>query len=164
MREFTCNRGFQRQVIDLRSLIEDIRSLIEIRARDHGVSVSYALDDANCEVECDEVLIQQVVINLAVNGIEAMSNIPADRRRLHISIASRESKGVQITVADTGPGLPKVSPDQIFTSFFSTKNSGLGIGLSLCKSIVDTHEGHVWFTRPEGSSGVCFHVMLPRSS
>lgn len=164
VREFTCNRSVQRQVIDLRSLIEDIRSLIEIRARDHGVSVSYAFDDANCEVECDEVLIQQVVINLAVNGIEAMSSMPPDRRRLHIGIASGESKSVQITVTDTGPGLPRVSPDQIFTSFFSTKNSGLGIGLSLCKSIVDTHEGHVWFTRPEGNSGACFHVMLPRSS
>lgn len=164
VREFTCNRSFQRQRIDLRALIGDIRDLIEMRARDHSVSISYALGDANCEVECDEVLIQQVVINLVVNGIEAMSSVPINQRKLHISIASHTGKGVQITVADTGPGLPQVSPDQIFTSFFSTKNSGLGIGLSLCQSIVDTHGGHLWFTRPDNNSGTNFHVMLPRCS
>ena len=164
VREFTCNRSFHRQMIDLRALIRDIRDLIEMRAREHDVSVTYSLDDANCEIECDEVLIQQVVINLAVNSIEAMSGTAGSLRALHIAVANKKDKGVEITVADTGPGLPRLSPDQIFTSFYSTKNSGLGIGLSLCQSIVETHEGHLWFTRPQDTFGTCFHVLLPRST
>ncbi|WP_396333720.1 PAS domain S-box protein [Burkholderia anthina] len=164
VREFTCNRTYQRQVIDVRTLVKDIADLIALRARQSDVTVAYELDDAPCEIECDDVLIQQVVINLAVNGIEAMSGIPLERRELRISVARRTNGNVQITVSDTGPGLPRVSPDRIFASFFSTKHAGLGLGLSLCHSIVDTHGGHLWVTSAEGAPGTRFHVMLQRTA
>ena len=163
VREFTCNRTYQRQVIDLRDLVHDLADLIAIKAKQNDVTVKYQMDDAPCLVECDEVLIQQVVINLAVNGIDAMAGSPPDSRELCISVSRRPNQRMEITVADSGPGLPRISPDQIFASFFSTKNDGLGIGLSLCRSIVDTHGGHLWITSSVSPIQTRVHVMLPRT-
>lgn len=163
VREFTCNRTYQRQVIDLRDLVHDLADLIALKAQQNDVTVHYRMDDAPCLVECDDVLIQQVVINLAVNGIDAMTSIPPDSRELCISVSQRPNQCMQITVADSGPGLPRISPDQIFASFFSTKNDGLGIGLSLCRSIVDTHGGHLWVTSSVMPKQTRVHVMLPRT-
>ncbi|WP_168787826.1 PAS domain S-box protein [Paraburkholderia aromaticivorans] len=163
VREFTCNRTYRRQTVDVRKLIHDISDLIALRARQDDVTVHYEMDDTPCEIECDDVLIQQVVINLAINGIEAMSGSSSDQRELRISASKRPDGDVQITVSDTGPGLPRVSPERIFASLFSTKHAGLGIGLSLCHSIVETHGGRLWVASSDVPPRTRFHVMLPRT-
>ncbi|PZR50046.1 MAG: hypothetical protein DI523_06020 [Paraburkholderia fungorum] len=163
VREFTCNRSYQRQTVDLEKLMHDISDLLALRAAQDDVTVHYEMDDTPCEIEGDDVLIQQVVINLAINGIEAMSGSSSDKRELRICTSKRPNGDVQITVSDTGPGLPRVSPDRIFASLFSTKHAGLGIGLSLCHSIVETHGGHLWVTSSDAPPCTRFHVLLPRT-
>jgi signal transduction histidine kinase len=106
----------------------------------------------------DRVQLQQVLLNLIVNGIDAMKEI--DRTR-ELTISSRPgSAHVQVSVSDTGVGLPAQHPDQIFTPFFTTKAHGTGMGLSISRSIVESHGGRLW-AEGNPSHGATFHVTLP---
>lgn len=166
VRNFTCKSDYQRRTADLRRLAADMGELIGVRAKHAGVTLEYDMDAEPCWVECDDVLIQQVVVNLAVNGIESIEQAQGDCRRLRISVGRQSSGRVKMTLADTGHGLPRISPDKMFGAFFTTKREGLGIGLSLCRSIVESHGGHLWMTEAAAreNGGVhetrC-HVLLP---
>lgn len=162
VRNFTSNREYNRHVMDLRALVIDVADLVAVKANRAGVLVTYQMDTEPCWVECDDVLVQQVIINLVVNGIDAMAQVLPEQRKLTISLNRRPRDRIQISVADTGAGLPRISPDKIFSPFFSTKHDGLGIGLSLCRSIVETHAGHLWATSSE-PTGTRFHVILPQA-
>lgn len=161
LREFIRKREYARQIVEIRALIGAISELIDIKAAREGVSVLHRLDHTPIWVECDDVLIQQVILNLALNAIEAMTAAPTDRRRLTLAVAPHP-RLVHVTIADTGPGLPRISPDKIFHAFFSTKKEGLGIGLSLCRSILDSHGGHLWATVSDDDETV-FHFTLPKA-
>ena len=95
-----------------------------------------------------------------MNAIEAMSEIRERSRELHISTAEDESGGVRVAVSDSGPGLPPGGLERVFEAFYTTKSSGLGIGLSICRSIVDAHGGRLW-AAPNEPRGVIFRMMLP---
>ena len=96
-----------------------------------------------------------------MNAIEAMSEVANDRsRELLITTGNTETDGVLITVSDTGPGLPSASLERIFEAFYTTKASGLGMGLSICRSIVEAHGGRLWAT-PNKPHGAVFCMMLP---
>ncbi|MEK7943676.1 PAS domain S-box protein [Pigmentiphaga sp. YJ18] len=164
VRSFTCKGDYQRRAIDLRDLVRGMEELIAVRARHACVALEFDLDAAPCWVECDEVLIQQVIINLAVNGIESIEQASTPGGRIRIAVRRDASDRVKLTLADTGHGLPRVSPDKIFGAFFSTKRKGLGIGLSLCRSVVESHHGHMWMTATGGNEGqreTRCHVLLP---
>jgi len=111
-------------------------------------------------VDCDWVLIEQVISNLARNGIEAMIDTPIERRQLTLSTHLTAAGSVNVSIEDRGHGLPRANPDRLFDAFFTTKKEGLGIGLSLCRSIVDSHGGHLWAT-DGASGGAKFHFSLP---
>src|SRR5271165_1894078 len=108
----------------------------------------------------DRVQLQQVVLNLIVNGIEAMASSAPGERRLEIRTADDESGRVLVTVADSGPGLHLAETDRLFEAFFTTKPEGMGMGLSICRSIVDAHGGRLWAS-PNVPNGAVFQFTLP---
>jgi signal transduction histidine kinase len=109
----------------------------------------------------DRVQMQQVVLNLVMNGVEAMSGVADRPRELVITTRSVEPDEVQVTVEDAGTGLDPAAMDRIFDPFFTTKPSGMGMGLSICRSILQAHGGRLWATAREGP-GAAFHFTLPR--
>ena len=108
----------------------------------------------------DRVQLQQVILNLIMNAIEAMSEVRERSRELLISTSKADQDGVLVTVSDSGPGLPPVNLARIFEAFYTTKASGLGMGLSVCRSIVEAHGGRLWAV-PNEPHGAVFCVMLP---
>jgi two-component system, LuxR family, sensor kinase FixL len=113
-------------------------------------------------VHGDRVQLQQVVMNLLMNGIQAMDGVNGRPRRLAVEVgrAAEEPRSVVLAVSDAGPGIDPANLDRLFDAFFTTRQDGMGMGLSISRSIVEAHGGRIWATnRPEG--GACFHVSLP---
>ncbi len=133
--------------------------LLEPEARRRGVVLERDFRAELPEVRGDEISLQQVVINLALNGMEAMADTPSGRRRL--SIVTRNGEGrVVVRVSDTGRGIAADHEPKLFDSFFTTKRHGLGLGLSICRSIVDAHGGRIGATN-NGGGGATFEFELP---
>ena len=103
---------------------------------------------------------QQVILNLIMNAIEAMSEVSEGSRELLISTSEVETGGVLVAASDSGPGLSTANLARIFEAFYTTKSSGLGMGLSICRSIVDAHGGRLW-SMPNKLRGAVFCMMLP---
>lgn len=160
VRNFTRKSSYHRETVDIRTIVEEIAPFIEIEARSRRVRVRYKLLREPALVDCDWVLIEQVISNIARNGIEAMSDTPQDSRQLILATSLTAASTVNLSIEDWGHGLPRVNPARIFDAFFTTKKEGMGIGLSLCRSIVDSHGGHLWATRGAGG-GAKFHFSLP---
>ena len=112
-------------------------------AKRHKVAVQMELAEGLPVVQGDRVQLQQVLLNLIINAVEAMSSSDAGSRRLLISSANSESNNVSVEVRDSGPGFPETSGEQIFQAFYTTKADGLGMGLSICRSIVEAHGGQL---------------------
>jgi len=139
VRQFTSNHETSRRVHSINAVLRGIASFIELRARQDAVDLDIRMGD-EALVECDEILIQQVISNLVVNGIEAMESVPEGTRRLDVCTRVRDLH-VEVSVSDTGPGFPAVSLDNMPRTFFTTKRNGVGLGLSLCRAIVESHGG-----------------------
>jgi signal transduction histidine kinase len=107
----------------------------------------------------DRVQLQQVMLNLIMNAVEAMSEVREGSRELLISTSNAEPDGVLVTVSDTGPGLPQADPERLFEAFYTTKSNGLGMGLSICRSIIQNHGGRLWAT-PNEPHGAVFCILL----
>ena len=137
-----------------------VAPFIEIEARARRIPVRYRLLREPAQVDCDWVLIEQVISNLARNGIEAMVDTPPERRQLTLATTLTAAGTVNVSIEDRGHGLPRANPDRMFDAFYTTKKEGLGIGLSLCRSIIDSHGGHLWATRGT-DGGAKFHFSLP---
>ena len=111
-------------------------------------------------IRCDRVQLQQVMLNLIVNAIQSMSSVEDGNRELHISTASIEPEGVCVAVRDTGPGLSPESLSRLFEPFYTTKPDGMGMGLSICRSIIEAHGGRLWAT-PCEPRGALFQFTIP---
>lgn len=157
LRDFVARGESERQVERLPALIEDASSLALVGAREADVRVTYELDPAAELVLTDRIQIQQVLLNLMRNAVEAMQGQP--RRELHIATAARLDGMAEVSVIDTGPGLvPEVSA-QLFQPFVTTKKQGMGVGLSICRTIVESHGGHIWAEQAPGG-GTAFRFTL----
>jgi PAS domain S-box-containing protein len=150
----------QREAVDLNEIIQDIVVLLKNEARRHSVSVNVELAENLPTVMGDHVQLQQVLMNLMLNGIEAMRDAPGELR-----IASRQdSEGqVLISVSDTGAGLPAENLDRIFKAFFTTKPQGTGMGLAISRSIIESHGGRLWAESNSGR-GAIFRFTLPQTA
>jgi signal transduction histidine kinase len=126
-------------------------------ARGHGVSIRTDLKDGLPMTVADRVQLQQVLMNLMLNGIEAMKDTGGV---LTVKSLFREDGQIEITVNDTGPGLPLGENGQIFDAFFTTKPQGSGMGLAISKSIIESHDGRIW-ADCGGGRGATFHFTLP---
>jgi signal transduction histidine kinase len=111
-------------------------------------------------VQADRVQLQQVILNLILNAIEAMISGDDEERVLVISTESRAGEGVMIAIGDSGPGVAAEDRERIFESFFTTKADGVGIGLSICRSIIDAHSGRLWVDAHD-PRGAIFRFTLP---
>jgi signal transduction histidine kinase len=110
-------------------------------------------------IKGDRVQLQQVILNLIINAIEAMAEVTGRSRALLIS-TTEAAGGVLVAISDSGPGLPGANLARIFEAFYTTKPSGLGMGLSICRSIVEAHDGRLW-AAPNKPHGAVFYIMLP---
>jgi C4-dicarboxylate-specific signal transduction histidine kinase len=147
---FELNAAIDEALVLARSLI--IRS---------GVSVQRRIADAAVPVQGDRVQLQQVVLNLILNAVEAMDAIAAGARELVIS-TEQDHMGVLVAVRDSGPGIDPAHFDRVFDAFYTTKPDGTGMGLSICRSIIDAHGGKLWAEANE-PCGALFQFTLPRA-
>jgi PAS domain S-box-containing protein len=142
---------------------EAIREVIALTRREvvkNGISVRTQLAEGLPLIQSDRVQLQQVVLNLIINAVEAMSALSEGPRELVISSNISEADGVSVAVRDSGPGLSAASLEHVFEAFYTTKLDGLGMGLSICRSIIETHGGRLWATESE-PRGAAFVFTLP---
>jgi signal transduction histidine kinase len=150
----------QTAAVNLNEAILDVLVLARNELDRAGIVVETDLsDDAACAFG-DRVRMQQVILNLVMNGIEAISASRNKTRMLRIQTRLGDAGFILTTVADTGVGLAGIGVDQIFEVFFTTKSDGIGIGLSICRSIVEAHGGRLWAT-PGTTQGAAFHFTVP---
>lgn len=152
----------EKQPIDINDAIRGIEDLLRVDAREQGTAVDLTLADGLPLVMADVVQIQQVILNLVHNGVEAMAAGDTNPRRLTIQTSAAPDGSVEVAVRDTGPGIPAGNLSRIFDPFFTTKPSGLGMGLAISRSIVEAHGGRLWAATNEGI-GAVFRFTLPRA-
>jgi PAS domain S-box-containing protein len=144
--------------IDLNQLINEVLTLVQGAVNRHDIAVRTELDKAIMSVTGNRVQLQQVLYNLINNAIEAMQSV-ADRSML-IKSEHETSGQVRVTIEDSGTGIEPQHADKIFGSFFTTKTDGMGMGLSICRSIIESHSGRLWAS-PGRSRGAVFQFTLP---
>jgi signal transduction histidine kinase len=150
----------RKEVVDLNAAILDVTALTRGEAVKTSVLVDTQLAGDLPRIECDRVQLQQVMLNLIVNAIQSMSGLEDGKRELHISIARIEPEGVCVAVRDTGHGLRPESLPRLFEPFYTTKPEGMGMGLSICRSIIEAHGGRLWATGCE-PRGALFQFAIP---
>ncbi|WP_407698071.1 PAS domain S-box protein [Stakelama tenebrarum] len=161
LREFVARGDLEKSVEDLPALVAEAGKLALIGAREKGVEERFDIDPAASPVLADKVQVQQVLINLMRNAIEAMADSP--ERVLTVSTAIQDAEFVRVTVADTGPGVaPEIAAD-LFRAFNSSKTDGMGLGLSICRTIVEANGGRIWM-EPGVHGGAVFHFTLTRAT
>lgn len=143
----------------LDQVIPVVLDLLQGEFRRHGVVAKAELGDFSITIRGDSTQLQQVVLNLIMNAVEAMASVAASARRLTVSAEIRDGDAL-VTVADTGPGLGAEDPDRLFEAFFSTKTEGIGMGLSICRSIIEAHGGRIWASNNRARGSV-FSFTLP---
>ena len=158
LREFVSRGESERTVESLPKLIEDASTLALVGARENGTEVVFRLDPDATEVLADRIQIQQVLVNLIRNAIEALIEA-APPRRLEIVTASVEGDLVEVSVADTAAGLAPEVARSLFQPFVTTKRKGMGLGLSICRTIVEAHGGKISVDRRDGG-GTVFRFTL----
>jgi PAS domain S-box-containing protein len=161
-RRFLRKEEDERRPIDVNAAIHGIEDLLRLDARELGATVELDLADKLPPVSAELIQIQQVVLNLAHNGMEAMSGCRSGRRHVTIQTSLVPGDAVEIAVRDTGPGLAAENQERIFDPFFTTKPSGLGMGLAISRSIVEAHGGRLRATANAGG-GAVFRFTLPRA-
>jgi C4-dicarboxylate-specific signal transduction histidine kinase len=147
--------------ITINPLIEEAMLFLRHELQQNSVGVSLHLEDHLPEIHGDRVQLQQVIVNLTVNAIQAMYNIEITGRRLLISASLITDNWVYITFEDTGPGIASESRDRVFESFFTTKSGGMGIGLPICRTIIEAHRGRIDVANRSGSGGALIKIVLP---
>jgi PAS domain S-box-containing protein len=154
VREYIVKREPTEALVDLRDVLTDVAYFIELRARESDVKVTISQAHHALPVYCERVLMGQVILNLAFNAIDALTDVDAPRRHLQLVTILRGAQAV-IQVADNGPGVPHGAHGRLFDGFSSSKVGGNGIGLSLCKNIITRHNGDIWAEPAEQGGLVC---------
>lgn len=160
VREFVRAREPRREAHDFAALADTVVDLLRLEAERLQLRIDIALAPGLPPIYADRVMIEQVLLNLVKNGIEAMRSVPAARRDLRIEGRVNLNDEVEVRVCDRGAGLSEAERDQLFSPFYTTKPDGLGIGLAICRSIVEYHEGRLFFEPREGGGSV-FGFSLP---
>ncbi len=161
LREFVARGETEKHVESVAKLVEEASALALVGARQLGVRVVFDLNKRADLVLVDKVQIQQVVLNLIRNAVEALAG--CERRELTIASAPAAGGLVQISIIDTGPGIAPEVAERLFQPFVTTKESGMGVGLSICRTIVEAQGGQIW-TEPNPGGGTVFRLTVPKAS
>lgn len=161
LRGFVSRKKPKKSTVQINDLIHEVIGLIDFDARNHQVNLHLELKEDLPNIQVDRIQIQQVLINLLRNGIEALEGKPAENRRVTIS-TSLDADEITISVIDTGKGISADEVESVFTPYVTTKPEGLGMGLSICRSIIEWHEGRI-SGKPGSESGMIFEFTLPVS-
>jgi PAS domain S-box-containing protein len=160
LRALAKKSGPELAQLDINDAVREVLALTRSELQRHGVSLHTNLSADDRPVFGDRVQLQQVLLNLIMNGIEAMGAVTERPKTLAITSESVEPSGVLVAVEDTGTGLDPSTADRIFDPFFTTKSDGLGMGLSICRSIIDAHGGRLWVS-PGALGGTVFRFTVP---
>jgi C4-dicarboxylate-specific signal transduction histidine kinase len=150
-------------LVDLNEVIVEVLALAQNQARRAGVVLKTELATDLPRVRGDRVQLQQVILNLVINGLEAIANNKNGERELSISSGIDDSKDMTIAVRDTGEGLDPANLERVFDAFFTTKADGMGMGLAISRTIIESHGGRLWAT-PNSPRGAIFQFTLPADS
>ena len=158
LRDFMSTGETERHIESLQRLINEANALALVGSREHGIDVQLKLDPFADRVLVDRIQIQQVLVNLIRNAIDAMM----DTKTRCLSLTTRrDGEGfVEVIIEDTGSGIAETIAPQLFQPFVTSKQSGMGIGLSICRTIVEAHGGRIWF-EPGRNGGTAFHFTVP---
>ena len=160
LRALAKKSGPQLAQLDIDEVIRDVLALAVGELRRHGVGLHTDLAAGDRPVLGDRVQLQQVLLNLIMNGVEAMKGVTERKRELIVSSTLAEPGSVLVSVEDNGPGLDPTIAQRIFEPFFTTKSEGLGMGLSICRSIVEGHRGRLWVS-PRAPHGAALRFTVP---
>ncbi len=162
LRQLATKSGQHRARFDVNAIIREVVSLVDSEIQRHGAVARIVLAADLPSVYCDRVQLQQVLINLVMNALEAMDPVTDRRPQLTLRSVAHDDKTVRVSVQDTGVGIDAASADRLFDAFFTTKPAGMGMGLSISRSIVEEHGGRLWAT-PNPKFGATFQFELPAS-
>jgi len=163
IREHIKKASPRKEHFDLNEAINEVIGLARSAIIENGVSVQTRLADGLLPVQGDRVQVQQVVLNLVLNAVEAMGSVEAEPRELSISSEQNRASGVLVAVGDSGPGIDPEHGERVFNALYTTKSRGTGMGLSICRSIIDAHNGWLWVEANE-PRGAVFRFTLPGDS
>jgi len=163
IRALIRNAPPQKETLEINPAVLEVIALTRSEAFKNGVSVRMQFAEGLPPIQADRVQVQQVVLNLIVNAIEAMAAVGEGGRELLISTGRDASDGVHVTLRDSGPGLDPKNVDRLFEAFYTTKPTGMGMGLAICRSIIEAHGGRMWAGANE-PRGAFFQFTLPLAS
>ena len=138
----------------------EVAALVRVDAATRQVKVDLEVPDDLPPVQGDRVHLQQVLLNLILNGMDALNGAAADNRRVRVAVRRDGGQAVEIAVSDAGPGIPAEALAHVFDPFFTTKPNGMGMGLAISRTIVEAHGGRIWAENTHGG-GAAFRFTLP---
>jgi PAS domain S-box-containing protein len=160
IRNFLSRGGIKRERVAVQQIFYDLLRMLHPLFQESGIQVSLLVSPALPNLNADKVQLQQVLLNLLVNAIEAMREQPRGQRLLGIAVTEDPTQGIVFSICDSGPGIAPERQLQIFEALFSTKSDGLGMGLAISRTIVENHGG--WLRlQPGSSTGACFRFNIP---
>ena len=160
MRSLLRKQELAPKSIEINEAVEEVLKLMSIDASARKVAMKFERTAGLPRVWCDPVHFQQVVLNLVLNGMEAMAGLPEEKRQVVVRTGPANNGTVKIAVADSGPGIPVDSLPKLFEHFFTTKKEGMGMGLSIARTIVEAHHGQIWAENNSGI-GATFYFTVP---
>jgi signal transduction histidine kinase len=160
MRNLLRKRELERMPLDINSLVEDVLQLVSGDASLRGVSLNTDLAPGLPKVYGDRVHLQQVLLNLIINGMDAMAGQARERRRMWVRTRAGAGNQMELAVIDSGQGVELEKLKRLFEPFFTTKANGMGMGLSIARTIIEAHHGRIW-AENNPSGGAAFRILLP---
>jgi len=160
MRDMVKKSDPVRWPISINDLVDEARAFADIEAQRTSTQIIVDIPEHLPNIVVDRIMIEQVLLNLVKNGIEAMSDVPFERRRLTIHAQVVDERMLEVAVSDQGHGLKEEDIEKIFAPFYTTKPEGMGIGLAICRSIIEFHQGRLW-AEPRREGGTTFRFTVP---
>jgi signal transduction histidine kinase len=164
LRSLLANTPSETRAVDVNEVVEEVFQFLSPQAAAHHVTLATSLAPRTLIVSGDRIQLQQVVLNLVINSIEALGSAPGGERRITGRTSLIDESAAEVSIEDSGPGIPAEKVDQIFEPFFTTKDAGMGMGLSIARTIVASHRGRIWAAnRREGGAVLRFTMPLAKT-
>ena len=160
MRALLKRRNVEREALALEEVLQEVAALVRPDQLRRKVQFTLEVGPDLPQVWGDRIQLQQVLLNLILNGMDAMTQQPSQTRRLIVRARNTQARMVEVSVRDSGSGIPAANFSRVFEPFFTTKTNGMGMGLPVSKTIVEAHQGRIWVENPP-EGGACFYFTLP---